>query len=169
MRMIPTIALLTIFAIPGICFAQSAKYRPWESDYATAVEKSEATGLPIMLVFTGSDWSRWSQRLSNEVLASRKFAQWSSTNVIKFEVDFPKTIKLPESVTKRNAKLLSQFKDHVKTYPTVLFIDSSGNVLASNQYQGDGVDAWLTEVGRALYRKFDKIAALIDIVEFPHG
>ncbi len=169
MRMLPTIALLTILVIPTMGNAQSSNYRPWESSYETAIKKSKATGLPIMLVFTGSDWSHWSQRLSTEVLASRKFARWSSSNVIKFEVDFPRTVELPRTVSIRNGKLLAQFKDHVTTYPTILFIDANENVLASSRYKGDGIDAWLTEVGRALYRKYDKVAAHIRFVPFQHS
>jgi thioredoxin-related protein len=39
-----------------------------------AVNQSKATGRPIKLVFTGSDWCTWCNRLAEEVFTTYEFA-----------------------------------------------------------------------------------------------
>lgn len=118
-------------------------YEKWVTSYADAVEKSAATGKPIMLVFSGTDWCSWCTRLSSEVFTTHEFARWSSDNVIKVEVDFPQTYALPPEIAAQNMELKAQFGHHVSSYPTVLFVTADGQFIGKTGYVAGGPEPWI--------------------------
>ena len=121
----------------------------WTS-YSDAVERSKLSGRPIMLVFSGSDWCGWCRRLSHEVFPTAEFAQWSSGRVELVEVDFPKSHELPADVSEVNQGLADKFRAHVKSYPTVLFVNSDLEVLGKVGYVSGGSKAWITQASQHL-------------------
>lgn len=120
-------------------------YAEWVVSYSDAVKQSEASGRPIMLVFTGSDWCHWCTKLSDDVFATHEFARWSTDNVIKVEVDFPNLYDLPESMASQNEVLKAKYADHVTSYPTVLFVNAGGDVLGTTGYVAGGPNAWIED------------------------
>ncbi len=58
------------------------------SSYESAVANAKESGRPIMLVFTGSDWCVWCQRLEHDILRTPEFEKWSR-KVVPVELDFP--------------------------------------------------------------------------------
>jgi protein disulfide-isomerase len=118
-------------------------YAKWVTSYDEAVEQSQETGRPIMLVFTGSDWCTWCHRLSDEVFMTHEFARWSSDNVIKVEVDFPQSHELPAELQTQNLDLKAQFGKYVSSYPTVLFATADGQFIGKTGYVAGGPQAWI--------------------------
>ncbi len=118
-------------------------YAEWVVSYDVATEQSKKSGRPIMLVFSGSDWCSYCSKLSHEVFTTHQFARWSTDNVIKVEVDFPQSYVLPEAIKTQNQKLKAKFGHHVTSYPTVLFVDSYGNLLGKTGYVAGGAEAWI--------------------------
>ena len=118
-------------------------YAEWEVSYNKAVEQAKLTGRPIMLVFSGSDWCAWCQKLSQEVFTTHEFARWSTDNVIKVEVDFPMNHPLPEEVRVQNENLKNRFGGEVVAYPTVLFISADGAILGKTGYVAGGAKNWI--------------------------
>ena len=96
-------ALIAVFAPVTANGEQPNANRPyaeWVISYQTAVEQSRQTGRPIMLVFSGSDWCSWCNRLADEVFTTHDFARWSTDHVIKVEVDFPSGYQLPAEINR---------------------------------------------------------------------
>jgi len=118
-------------------------YAKWVTSYDEAVGQSEATGRPIMLVFTGSDWCTWCHRLSDEVFMTHEFARWSSDHVIKVEVDFPQSQELPAELQTQNQNLKEQFGKYVSSYPTVLFVTADGQYIGKTGYVAGGAQSWI--------------------------
>lgn len=118
-------------------------YAKWVVSYNRAVEQAKQTGRPIMLVFSGSDWCSWCQKLSQEVFTTHEFARWSTDNVIKVEVDFPMSHPLPEEVRLQNERLKNRFADEIVSYPTVLFISPDGKILGKTGYVAGGAMKWI--------------------------
>lgn len=139
--------LLAIGAAIGFCSEPNGG--DWSSDYNTAVADSKTTGRPIMLVFTGSDWCIWCQRLDRDILSKPEFSKWSK-KLIKIEVDFPQSSTLAEEISNRNQYLLQRYAQHVESYPTVLFINGDGNVLAKTGYINNDVNNWIANADQIL-------------------
>lgn len=131
----------------------------WTSSYKEAVTQSKQRRLPVMLYFTGSDWCPWCIRLSHEVFNTPDFAAWSRDRVILVKVDFPKNYQLPASQTAQNLKLLQKYREHLESYPTILFIDSSEKVVGKLGYQPGGRHVWINRA-QAIVGKKDKIASI---------
>ena len=139
-------------------------YAEWVVSYNKAVEQAKLTGRPIMLVFSGSDWCTWCQKLSQEVFTTHEFARWSTDNVIKVEVDFPMTHPLPEAVRLQNENLKAQFGGEVATYPTVLFISADGKILGKTGYVAGGPRNWI-EKAKDVVKPTDNCDLLADATE----
>jgi len=161
-----TLCILTITALFGSSVAQGEQpnhnrpYAQWVSNYEIAVAQSERTGRPIMLVFSGSDWCGWCNRLADEVFKTHDFARWSTDHVIKVEVDFPMTYELPEKLRKQNELLKQKFGQHVNAYPTVLFVSSDGQFIGKTGYVAGGPSNWIHKASTVVKprRKPDLVA-----------
>ena len=114
----------------------------WVSTWAEAVEVSKATDKPIMLMFTGSDWCLWCQKLEQEVFQRPEFNQWSD-RVIKIRIDFPEAYELPKQTTAQNEVLKNWYSDFVTSYPTCLFVEPTGRVIGTTGYVPGGPDFWI--------------------------
>jgi len=147
-----TIVLSAVFffaALSGQAQAQttasSVDADGWVQSYDQAVSLSEASGKPIMLVFSGSDWCSYCQRLEQEVLQTAEFKSWASENVIKVMVDFPRYQSLPIDVATQNQNLKQRFAANIKGYPTVLMIKPSGSVIGKTGYVAGGSMPWIAK------------------------
>ena len=138
-------AFVLIYATVSIGEQPNEKkaYAKWVTSFDEAVEQSQATGRPIMLVFTGSDWCTWCHRLSDEVFMTHQFARWSTENVIKVEVDFPQSHELPAELQTQNQNLKEQFGKHVSSYPTVVFVTADGQYIGKTGYVAGGAQSWI--------------------------
>ncbi len=132
----------------------------WTSSYLDALAQSKAQRLPIMLYFTGSDWCPWCIKLSEEVFNTPDFAAWSRDRVILVKVDFPQNYQLPASQAAQNLKLLQKFRNHLDSYPTILFVNSTEDVVGKMGYQPGGKHVWINRA-QAIVGKKDKIAGII--------
>lgn len=114
--------LLFIFGL-SICFFPN-KLRAslvWESDYKTALEKSRSESKPLLLYFTGSDWSGWSMKMKNEILDSQSFQALVSPLFVCVEIDFPQHKGFSVEKQEQNLQLKTRF--HVEDYPSLILVD----------------------------------------------
>ena len=102
------LALIGLGAALGFCEEPNFN-SGWSSSYDSAVADSHATGKPIMLMFTGSDWCVWCQKLDQDILKQQEFLAWSSSKVAKVEIDFPQNSSLPSEIANQNEALLAKF------------------------------------------------------------
>ena len=136
----------------------------WVSTWAEAVEASKETGKPIMLMFTGSDWCHWCQKLEHEVFERPGFQQWSN-RVIKIRVDFPQGHELPKLVKAQNEVLKNWYADFVESYPTCLFVEPTGRVIGTTGYVAGGTDFWIDRAEGVLLN-FGDLSAQADVRRF---
>ena len=162
------VALATVITVFGllnasICSGQQPNlnrpYEPWQESYQTALKMSQSSGRPVMLVFTGSDWCKTCGKLTEEVFTTHAFAAWSTKQVIKVEVDFPNGYQLPDALKTQNFKLKAKFGRHVRTFPTVLFIDASENVIGKVGYH-NGVQEWINAANEVIRPPSDDLVAM---------
>jgi protein disulfide-isomerase len=110
-----------------------------------ALAESRASGKPLMLFFTGSDWCKWCIRLEQEVLDTPEFAAWSRDHVVVVEVDFPREAPLAGDQRVLNETLRRQYEGSMRGFPSVLFTDSDGNLIGKLGYEPGGATPWIAK------------------------
>jgi thioredoxin-related protein len=123
----------------------------WHTDFKKAAAESRKTGKPILADFTGSDWCGWCIKLKDEVFSKDEFKAWAADNVILLELDYPQKKELPEALKKQNEELKGKYQ--IKGYPTVLFLDAKGKVIAQSGYKPGGPEAWIADAKKLLKKK----------------
>ena len=164
------IALLAVIIVAlgatiGVC--TEPKGNDWSNNLETAIKDSKKSGRPIMLVFTGSDWCLWCQKLDRDIFSTPEFSRWSE-KLIKMEVDFPQSESLPKKITDRNQWLLERYEKHVESYPTILFINAKGKVLAKTGYINNDVNNWIANADQIL-PKTRTASAAVDVQMADNG
>lgn len=164
-------ALIVFGAAMGFCdepttSAKQSKLvnNTWVSNWSEAVEASKATGKPIMLMFTGSDWCHWCQKLEREVFSDADFYQWSD-RVIKIRVDFPESQPLPKNQLAQNEVLKNWYSEFVTSYPTCLFVEPNGRVIGTVGYVEGGSTLWIDRAEGVLL-DFGDLSAQADFNSF---
>ena len=115
---------------------QPAASVTWYTNYDEAVRQSQATGRPIVLFFTGSDWCTWCNKLEDEVFHSSEFVQDSGNKYIFVKLDFPLKFSLDPTTTQQNSRLQKQYD--IKGYPTVILLDSQQRLIGESGYRAGG-------------------------------
>lgn len=112
-------ALLSIFAV--------AAGEGWTEDFTAAQKKAAERNLPVLAVFTGSDWCGPCQALKSKVFDTPEFAEYAKSRFVPVVLDFPKGKAQDETVKKQNADLSAYYR--VTGFPTALVLTPSGDVL----------------------------------------
>lgn len=112
----------------------------WHESFVIAMRESAQTGKPVLVDFTGSDWCQWCVKLKQDVFETEVFRNWASDNAILLELDYPKRGTQRPEIKQQNADLAERY--NIDSYPTVLLLDSNGEVLGKLGYQADA-HAWI--------------------------
>ncbi|MBM3201007.1 MAG: thioredoxin family protein [Chlamydiae bacterium] len=106
-----------------LAFVMAAKI-PVTEDFEKAKKIAEVHERPIVLLFTGSDWSNWSKKLLHDVLENEEF-QKSVTNTFVFvKVDFPEANHQARDLMQEHYELKERFD--VQDFPCVILLDHEG-------------------------------------------
>lgn len=106
----------------------------WLENYAEVERMAAESGKPVILLFTGSDWCSWCQKLEGEIFSDDGFAAFASANWIWFKADFLQHSEVPEKLKAQNDELLERW--NIEEYPTVIVADSSMAELGRTGYNG---------------------------------
>ncbi len=92
----------------------------------TAVEKHQI----ILLNFSGSDWCGPCIRLRKEIFESTVFKEYTDSNIVLLNTDFPrlKKNKLSKEQTKQNEVLADKYNPKGK-FPFTVLLNADGKVL----------------------------------------
>ena len=112
--------------------SNSVKLTLWHESFEAALQASAETGKPILADFTGSDWCSWCIKLKEDVFETPEFKEWARENVILLELDYPKRSMQSAAIRKQNSELKKRYG--ITGYPTVLLLDSEGEVLGKLGY-----------------------------------
>ena len=136
------IIMLVAAAFSAGVFAMPAGFT---DDWDAAMKKAAVEKKTVLALFTGSDWCIWCQRLEGEVLSKKEFSDEVGKTFVPVFLDFPSDKSLVSKATaKRNQELAKKYG--VRGYPTVLLLDSKGEVLAKTGYQKGGPKKYLAHV-----------------------
>jgi protein disulfide-isomerase len=140
-----------VIAATLICSMAWAEDGTWTSDFAKAKSVAAEKKLPILALFTGSDWCPWCKKLNGEVLSSDEFKAYAKDNVVLFMADFPRTTQLAKETVKQNQDLSDKYK--VEGFPTVILLNAAGKELARTGYREGGGKAYVEYIKQLLKKK----------------
>jgi protein disulfide-isomerase len=124
----------------------------WTADFKAALASAKATGRPILIDFTGSDWCGWCMKLHEQVFDTADFKAWASKSAVLMVADFPRRKELPAEVKAQNDELANKYP--IEGYPTIVVIDANGKELGRSGYLDGGAKAWIQDItGKAHFPK----------------
>ena len=123
----------------------------WETDFKAAQAEAKASGKPMLLDFTGSDWCGWCIRLDKEVFTQPEFAAFASKALVLVELDFPRGKSQPEAIKKQNEALAKEYG--VRGFPTIILLSPDGKLLAETGYQKGGAAEYVAHLKELLAGK----------------
>lgn len=120
----------------------------WLDSWDSAIEQAGREGKLVLANFTGSDWCSYCKKLDAEVFSTPEFADWAQPRVVLMKVDFPRKTALPPEISSQNDGLHRQYNNQIAGFPTVLILNSSGDVVGKLGYMSGGPKVWLREATR---------------------
>lgn len=103
------------------------KTEGWLEDFEQAKDESEATGHPILMLFTGSDWCPPCKRLERDVFSDQVFLDFATEHLILMKFDYPRRGNQSADIKRQNAQASNDY--NISGYPTVLLANSEGRRL----------------------------------------
>lgn len=107
---------------------------PLLNDFEKAIALSKVYEKPIVLLFTGSDWSPESQALLG-VIENESFEKHIGSHFLFVDADFPEVNVQRTEVIAENNSLKERFG--VTEFPTLIFLDLKGDELKRIGYTGE--------------------------------
>ncbi|MFA6816805.1 MAG: thioredoxin family protein [Lentisphaeria bacterium] len=109
--------------------AKGARLGYWTTDLDAASKLAASQKAPIMLFFTGSDWSKFCQKMKDDVLSKQEWKSWAQKKLVLVYLDFPKnTSKMSKEIIARNDNLQKKF--NIESFPTFVLLDSKGKYMS---------------------------------------
>ena len=133
--------LISLLALALVAHPILAAEVEWFTDINAAVARARAENKFILLDFTGSDWSAWSQRFKTEIFDQPEFAEFASVNFVLVEVDFPHDKPQSDAQKQVNNQLLQLY--HVDRFPTTILLNSAGDQVGAGGYLEGGPKAFI--------------------------
>lgn len=139
-----------LLVLPGCEESSNAKFESFSESFDDAVAESQATGRPLMVLFTGSDWCPPCMALEREVLSTSEFKTWANENVVLMLVDQPRHKKLDSATREQNERLSNKYG--ISGVPTVLFLNGEQEVVGTLGYRPGGPKSWIDAADDILVR-----------------
>jgi thioredoxin-related protein len=125
------VSLLIVFLSVNGLFSQN-----WLTDLDDAKGISKEKELPILLVFSGSDWCGPCIKLDRNIWQTNEFIDYSKDHFVLVRADFPRrrNNQLSAEQMKKNEALAEKYNTR-GFFPLVVLLDSDGIVLGTTGYK----------------------------------
>jgi protein disulfide-isomerase len=92
------------------------------TDYDTALDDAKKYHVPLLILFTGSDWCPYCQKLEQEVLSTGDFSSFTSTHFVFLTIDDLRNSPVADDDKQRISQLERKF--NISGFPTLVLIDT---------------------------------------------
>jgi protein disulfide-isomerase len=123
----------------------------WNTDMRSALVQAQKLHKEVLVNFTGSDWCGWCIRLDKEVFSTGSFRKYAAKNLVLLKIDFPRNKWQTPAERKANMDLARKYG--VQGYPTILLLNSKGDVIARTGYRRGGAAAYIRHLQKLLKAK----------------
>lgn len=114
-----------------------------------SVRVSQTVELPILLVFSGSDWCSNCIRFNKEVLQDTSFNQYIANRLILIKADFPQRKKLPDDVVRENERLAEKYNPQ-GFFPLIVLLNSDETILSKIPYTKQTTEEFIYQIEQLL-------------------
>jgi len=156
----PITLSITPQPVPVVIGSQDASKFEWLTDMDQAMEQAKKRDLPLMVVFSGSDWCGWCKKLDQEVFQQQEFQDYARTRVISVMLDTPRS-----QLSNKPHKAIME-KYGVEGFPSVILLDKEGTQIGKGGYVRGGPAAFISQVLKGTMIATPKRAALTRSVKF---
>lgn len=111
-----------VFSISAVVAGEA-----WTEDFNAAQKEAVERNMPILAVFTGSDWCGPCMVMKSKVFDTPEFEEYANSRFVPVVLDFPKGKAQVDATKKQNAELSARYR--VTGFPTILVLTPSGDVL----------------------------------------
>ena len=142
-----------LFALAAAALSASvfaAVPKGWTDDFEAARKLAEKEAKPMLVLFTGSDWCIWCQRLEQQVLSQDAFSSAIPKEMVAVFLDFPNDGSVKPERRKQNEALARKYG--IRGFPTVLLMDAKGEPFARTGFRPGGPEAYVEHL-RELAKK----------------
>ena len=106
------------FSLPLAAEVGKSTPKGFTDDFAAAKVEAKKANKKMFVVFSGSDWCSWCQKLEKDYLAKPEFVEAARKDFVLVFIDSPRDKSVLSDVAqKNNADLLKRYK--VRGFPTV--------------------------------------------------
>ena len=137
MSLFPQLKVAAAMAASLGAAASNACNLPFEPTLASAQVKAAQRHCPVLLLFTGLDWSPRSITLDRRLLEHAIIEKVIEDSFVPVLVDFPQRIKLAPDLQRANVALAEQFK--ITHFPTLVALDSNAQEVGRLEFQDETV------------------------------
>ncbi|MCF7912781.1 MAG: thioredoxin family protein [Candidatus Cloacimonetes bacterium] len=145
--------IISIAVILLVALSLGAQTINWLTNIEDALQKAKASDKHVFVFFTGSDWCSWCDKLQSEVFKEKAFQDYVQENMVMVMLDFPRAAILSESQKTYNDA--QQQKYNIQGYPSVIILDTSGEVVLQTGYREGGASKYVKFLQESLDWKFD--------------
>lgn len=139
--------VMTAFCESG---SAEVKTRPlWNENFTQVKAEAAAKKIPVLILFSGSDWCPPCKRLDQSVFRKKEFADFASSGkVVLFHADFPRYKAQTDEVKNQNRQLMQTY--NIEGVPTVVLTDASGKEFARTGYRPGGAAKYVAHLEELL-------------------
>ena len=114
----------------------SINAQDWTTNFDDAKDQASEKGVPIVLVFQGSDWCAPCIKLDKEIWSTEEFKNYAKDHFVMLKADFPRKKKnqLRDLQRKQNEMLAEKYNKN-GYFPFVIVMDKEGKVLGETGYK----------------------------------
>ena len=140
--------LIAVFSVTMLWANENIPHG-WETDIKAALKKANAENKNILLLFTGSDWCGFCQKLERELLSKKEFQKITPLKYVMVYFDFPHRKEISPEQMKIQKEWQKKFK--VSGYPTTVILKKKGQKVKSIEGYA-GAENYI----KALFPELDK-------------
>ncbi|MBS1372118.1 MAG: thioredoxin fold domain-containing protein [Lentisphaeria bacterium] len=105
-------------------------YKPaagWMVNYDKALTLAAEKKLPVVMVFTASDWSPEDAKFKTGTLESKALQEFAAGKAVLLCIDFPRSSRIPRTIAKQNTGLIRKY--NFTDLPVTFVLNPKGDKL----------------------------------------
>lgn len=134
----------TLFGSAALCYGEIS----WSDDYTETLKRSQETGKPAFVYFSGSNWCGFCKRFDAQIAETEALQSYLKENFELVNLDFPRPSPKDDPNFELNTWLKAQHG--VSGFPTILILDHRGVVLGRAGYNRKGAEPFIIELDAIL-------------------
>ncbi len=137
----------------------AAKEPPFLDNYDQAMEMAAKSKKTLFMVFLGSDWCPWCQKMNREIFEDPDFLKETENLFVFLRLEYPRSQTLSHDIQTQNERLKNSYR--VSRFPTVILVDPKKGEIARLGYLPGGGKAYAEEL-KSLLSDYNEVKSALN-------